>query len=201
MNLVISLMMFVGAATITPGGATALAMSAGMQFGVRGSVPLISGLVAGLSTMAAVAAFGLAELISRFPSLNTTLSVAATLYFLWLAYTIASSQPAVEQNGKRDGIPSRFSTGGFLLWLNPKAWTMTLGAAASFGEIAQTPFKLALVFGSVFALCSVISLFTWSYGGAFLARVIKTTRQWRLINFSLAAILISSIIPIWVDKF
>jgi len=200
MSLAFSLMLFVGVATITPGGATALAMSAGMHFGVRGSVPLISGLVAGLSTMAAVAAFGLGRLLLTFPRVETALTILATIYFLWLAYGIASTTPNFEKALKPEGIPSKFSSGTLLIWLNPKAWTMTLGAAASFNELAETPTALALIFGSVFAVFATASLMSWSYGGAFLAKVLKTKRQWRMVNFALALILVFSIIPIWVDK-
>ena len=84
-NTILPLALFVVVATGTPGGATTLATASGAQFGFRRSVPLMAGIVAGLASLAAVSAAGLAGLLLAAPSLQIAMKVAGSAYMIWLS--------------------------------------------------------------------------------------------------------------------
>ncbi|EPX76473.1 LysE family translocator [Salipiger mucosus] len=196
MPLFLALLVFVAVSTITPGGATALAASSGMSHGFRRSSPLLAGLVCGLASMAGLSALGLGSLFLAYPPLRLALAAIATGYFAWLAWMIATSgAPDLENRKPAIG----FGGGVALLWLNPKAWTTSLGAAATYGDVAPGPVMLALIFVPVFAALSAISLTLWCLGGSALARRLRTPGQWRVLNLMLAGFLLLSILSVWKD--
>ena len=194
-DTVLPLALFVLVSTITPGGATTLATASGAQFGFRRSVPLLAGIAVGLASLAAAAAAGLAGLLLAAPSLQTAMRVAGSAYLLWLAWKIASSGPP--NLGADMGAPTSFLGGAGLLWLNPKGWAMALGAAASFAALASGPFQLAVLLGSAFGLAAAVSLSLWCLAGLLLARLLRTERQWRVLNAALGLLLVVSIVPMW----
>lgn len=89
-------------------------------------------------------------------------------------------------------MPTSFLGGAYLLWLNPKSWAMTLGAAASFAALAGRPLQLAVLLGSAFSLAAALSLSLWC-----LARRLRTERQWWVLNAGLGLLLVASILPMW----
>lgn len=190
------LILFVLVATISPGGATTLATASGATFGWWRSFPLLAGISFGLASIAVAAALGLGSLILAVPTLQLAMKLLGSLYLFWLAVQIARrGQPgsaAVTQK------PSRFIVGVGLLWQNPKAWAMTLSAAASFASLTHSAEGLAVLLGLVFAVLSMTSLALWCMAGMVLARVLKTERQWRLLNRFLGALLVVSIMPLWL---
>lgn len=40
---------------------------------------------------------------------------------------------------------------------------------------------------------------TWCTGGVLLARLLRTDRQWRLVNTALGLLLVASVVPIWLS--
>lgn len=192
----VPLAVFVLVATLSPGGATALATASGASFGYRRSLPLIGGHAAGLAAMAAAAATGLAGLLLALPALQLAMKAAGSLYLLWLAWQIARRGPPVLAGGR--GRPSRFAAGLWILWHNPKAWAMTTGAAASFAALADGPLHLALLLGSAFGGAAALSLSLWCGAGLVLARLLRTDRQWRLLNAALGALLALTVVPLWL---
>ncbi len=196
-DAILPLVLFVVISTITPGGATTLATASGAQFGFRRSVPLMAGIAAGLASLTAASAAGLAGLLLAAPSLQTAMRVAGSAYLLWLAWKIArSGQPNMNANM---GVPTSFLGGAGLLWLNPKGWAMALGAAASFADLASGPLQLALLLGSAFGLAAAVSLSLWCMAGLLLARLLRTERQWRVLNAVLGFLLVASIVPMWLE--
>lgn len=190
------LALFVVIATASPGGATALATASGASFGYRRSLPLIGGIAAGLASMAVAAAAGLAGVLLAVPSLQLAMKAAGSLYLLWLGWQIAG-RGAPNLAGSR-ARPSSFAAGVWMLWHNPKAWAMTTGAAASFAALADGPARLGLLLGLSFGLSAALSLSLWCGAGLVLARLLRSERQWRILNAVLGALLALTVIPLWL---
>lgn len=189
------LMMFTVAATITPGGATTLATASGAQFGWRHSLPLMLGIATGLASMAAAAALGLASALRLDPLLPLAFKVAGTLYLLWLAWKVATAPaPGTDVKTAR---PMGFLAGLWMLWHNPKGWAMTGAAAVAYAHLANGPAQLAVMMASSFGVAALASLSIWCVAGRELARRISKPGHWRVLNGSLGALIVASIVPMW----
>ena len=189
------LLLFVVAATLSPGGATTLATASGASFGFRRSVPLIAGIAAGLASMAAAAAAGLGGLLLAVPALQLVMRIFGSLYLLWLAVQIATRGAPHKMAGA--ATPSSFLAGVWMLWHNPKGWAMTVGAAASFAALADGPIRLGLLLGAAFGAAAGASLSLCCGAGLLLARALRTDAQWRVLNVALGVLLAASVVPIW----
>ncbi|WP_028227515.1 LysE family translocator [Paraburkholderia ferrariae] len=195
MASILPLLLFVAVATLTPGGATTLATASGARFGFARSVPLMLGIALGLALLAAIAALGLGGLLLAAPALQTAVRALGSAYLLWLAWRIARSGPPNAGNGPAK--PVTLFNGFLLLWLNPKSWAMTVGAAASFAMLTNGSERLALLLGAAFGIAACVSLALWCLFGVLLARLIRTPRHWRILNLAMGVLLAASVIPTW----
>ncbi|NVH77137.1 LysE family translocator [Paraburkholderia sp. JPY432] len=195
MTSILPLLLFVAVATATPGGATTLATASGARFGFVRSIPLMLGIALGLALLAALAALGLGGLLLALPSLQTAVKALGSAYLLWLAWRISRSGPPNAGNGP--ARPVTLVNGFLLLWLNPKGWAMTVGAAASFALLANNPNRLAMLLGGAFGVAACASLALWCALGVLLARLFRTPRHWRLLNLAMGVLLAASVIPTW----
>lgn len=196
MDQILPLILFAAVATATPGGATTLATASGVHFGYRRSLPLMAGIAVGLGAMAAAAAIGLASLLLALPALQLVMKAIGSVYLLWLAWRIGLSGPP--RLGKDMEQPTRFITGIWLLWSNPKGWAMTSAAALSFAALAKGPSELALLLGAVFGIAAILSLSLWCVAGQLLARFLTADWQWKLTNLLLGVLLALSVFPMWL---
>ncbi|WP_260463941.1 LysE family translocator [Burkholderia sp. Bp8963] len=190
------LILFVIVATGTPGGATTLATASGAHFGFRRSLRYMTGIAAGLASMAAAAAVGLGSVLAEWPTLQFALKAFGSLYLLWLAARIVRSGPPRLDAHLRK--PQGFVSGVWMLWHNPKGWAMTLGAAASFAALAPGPLRLGALLGVAFGVAAMVSLSLWCAAGLVFARLLRTDVQWRWLNAGLGLLLVLSIAPMWL---
>ncbi|NTG47084.1 LysE family translocator [Agrobacterium rhizogenes] len=194
-NALLPLILFALISTITPGGATTLATASGAHFGFRRSIPVMAGCAIGLGSVACATASGLGGLLIALPALQTAMKALGSLYLIWLAIRIGLSGPPHLSGDMAK--PTSFIAGVWMLWYNPKGWAMTVGAAASFAALASSPATLAVLLGVTFCLVAAFSLAVWCVLGQMLGRLLKTAWQWRVLNASLACLLVISIIPMW----
>jgi threonine/homoserine/homoserine lactone efflux protein len=191
------LILFALVSTITPGGATTLATASGANFGFRRSIPVIGGFAFGLGSMAGAAAAGLGGVLLALPMLQIAMKTLGSLYLIWLAVRIGrSGQP---RGAGQMARPTGFIAGVWMLWHNPKGWAMTMGAAASFAALADSPLTLAMLLGLTFCVMAALSLALWCALGQLFARLLNAPWQWRVLNLMLACLLVLSIIPMWRD--
>jgi threonine/homoserine/homoserine lactone efflux protein len=195
-NTLFPLILFTVISTVSPGAATILATASGAQFGFRRSVPLVIGAASGLAMLAAIAAAGLAGLLMAMPSLHGGLKLAGSAYLIWLAAKIArkgAPQPATALDR-----PTNFIGGTCVMWLNPKGWAITFSAAASFATLTSNPVQLAAILSLAFGISALCGLLMWCFAGYLLARLLRSDWQWRMLNATLGALLVLSVLPMWI---
>jgi threonine/homoserine/homoserine lactone efflux protein len=192
----IPLALFAVVSTFSPGGATTLATASGANFGFRRTLPLIAGVAMGLASMGAAAAVGLDSVLLAMPALQLALKALGSIYLLWLAWQLGHRGATHTSVGV--GRPSSFVAGMWMLWHNPKAWAMTVGAAASFAALADGPARLGALLFVAFGISATVSLSLWCAAGLMLARLLRGDRQWRIVNAGLAFLLALSVATIWL---
>jgi threonine/homoserine/homoserine lactone efflux protein len=166
----------------SPGPAIAALIAIGKDRGFAGSLRFFWGLQAGLAFGAAVTAAGLASVLLAAPLAATVMTIAATLYLVWLAYTIAAAPLTGGPDQGKSPITSG-AGGGFLLGVtNPKAYLAFMSLMASYAIAPKHP----PIDSSVkWLLCIVVMVFVdsiWLWLGAVLGMVRLSPSAERTMN-------------------
>lgn len=194
-----SLLMFCVVMAFTPGPNNLMATSSGMTHGVRRTVPLILGVMAGFLALTAVAAAGVGALLLADPRAALALRLLGAGYMLWMAWKLWSSRPALELETKP---PLRAWHGAVLQIVNPKAWMMAVAAISIY--VAPTrDFGSSLVVVTVLIEAfSFVSMMTWATFGAGLRAALGAPSRVRRVNQGMAilAALTAALIFFWTPN-
>jgi len=174
----------------SPGPNTMSLAAAGAAFGARRSVPFMSGLAIGMLGVMALVASGVVALLLAVPGIAPVATVAALLYFVYLAWKIATAPPLTD--GATDRRVPSVSDGLLQSFVNPKGYAAMLALFASHTLIADklladAALKIAVAFAIIVLVNAV-----WLYVGAGLARFFRSPRANRIINISFAVLLLAS---------
>ena len=181
----------------SPGPATLSLAAAGAAFGTRRVAGYLAGIVVGMVAVMVITASGVVALLLAVPGVTPVVTVAAALYFVWLAWRIATAPPLGADKGDRQS-PSFL--GGFGLSLvNPKGYA---AMAALFSGFVLVRDRLALDAGAkigvLVAIITAVNI-AWLLAGAALTRFFHEPRTNRIINVSFAILLIASVIAaLWL---
>lgn len=188
--LLLPLFGFALASTITPGPNNMMLLASGANFGLRRTVPHMVGISGGLAFMALVLGLGLAGVLRAYPAFETALEVASVLYLLWLAWRIATATP---KEGAAGGKPLTVLQAAAFQWVNPKAWAMALGAMTLYaGDSAAGIVVVALTFLAVGLPCNSL----WAALGQEMRRVLTSPGRLRAFNWTMAGLLVLSLVPV-----
>ncbi|HLG48400.1 MAG TPA: LysE family translocator [Reyranella sp.] len=175
----------------SPGPATLSLAAAGAAFGTRQVAGYLLGIVVGMVAVMAITASGVVGLLLAVPGVAPVVTVAAALYFVWLAWRIATAPPLSADHGDRQS-PSFL--GGFgLSLINPKGYA---AMAALFSGFVLLRGRLALDAGVKIALLTAVIVFVnvlWLLSGALLTRFFRDPRSNRIINIAFAVLLLASV--------
>ena len=173
----------------TPGPNNAMLTASGMNFGLARTWPHIAGISCGITVLMLLCGFGLGTVFATWPEAQTALAVAGSLYLLYLAWRIANASAPTAAEGAK---PLRFIEAFGFQFLNPKGWVMALTAATLMPELDSIALK-AIVLGFLALVVGSPSMAVWALFGAGIARVFQKPRVRRVINWTLAALLIATI--------
>lgn len=193
-DLFAALAAFAFVSSITPGPNNLMLMASGANFGFRRSIPHMLGIGIGFVVMVVLVGLGLAQVFDRFPVAHLVLKAVSVVYLLWLAYKIATAVPATPGSGR--GRPMTFLQAAAFQWVNPKAWAMALTAVTVYspGTEVWAVVLVALIFGAI----NLPSVSTWTLLGQAMARLLQQPRHLRLFNWTMAGLLIASLIPVLI---
>ena len=174
----------------SPGPNTMSLAAAGAAFGARPSLAYMVGLAIGMLAVMVIVASGVVAMLLAVPGIAPVATIAALLYFVYLAWKIASAPPLSESGSER---PAPSLTDGLLLSLvNPKGYAAMLALFASHTLIAANLLSDATLKIAVAMAIIVFVNVIWLYIGAGLARSFRSPRASRIINVTFAILLLAS---------
>ena len=191
-DLLAALAAFCFVSSVTPGPNNMMLLASGVNFGFRRTVPHMLGIGLGFGAMVGVVGLGLAGIFTAWPPARTVLMALSAAYLVWLAWRIAHA--AAPQAGAGGGRPMTFWQAAAFQWVNPKAWTMALGAIALYAP-GQDPAAVAIV-AAVFVVVNVPTVAIWAGAGLALAGLLRNPVWLRRFNRTMAAALVASLWPV-----
>ncbi len=157
MTLLLAMVSFSLVMSITPGPVNMIILSSGISYGVKRTIPYVSGATVGFTLLLLFIGFGFSRFINAYPFFLTYLAIVGSLYIIYMGYKIAFSKPELEI--RKNDIP-KFYEGFLLQWINPKAWIACVSGASIFSSAeSYDPF---LTFTHYLFYCMLY--FTWRLG-------------------------------------
>jgi threonine/homoserine/homoserine lactone efflux protein len=172
----------------SPGPATISLTAAGSAFGVRRSLPYLSGIILGTAVVLAAVATGITAVLLAVPAMRAALIGISIVYILWLAYHVASAPPLAR--AERTAAPTL--SGGLVLGVaNPKAWVAIAAVFAS-GRLSDSASVDAVAKVGLLTGMIVVVNAAWLLAGASLSPLLSDPRKARVVNVALAAALVGA---------
>jgi threonine/homoserine/homoserine lactone efflux protein len=144
-----------------------------------------SGGTIGFTSLLLFIGFGFYNVIDLYPLLLKYLTVAGSLFIVYMGYLIASSKPelAIEKQNR-----PTFMQGLLLQWLNPKAWIACMVGVSSFSVPNDN--KVFLTFSFIYFIVCYLSLLSWSVLGEKVTILLNSPLKLRIFNQLMGGVLI-----------
>ena len=156
------------------------------------------GVAGGFVIMVILVGVGLAKLFEAFPVLRLALKIGSVAYLVYLAWHIATAN-APGADHVASAKPMTFIQASLFQWVNPKAWTMALGAVSVYVPATNPIMGLFLVAG-VFGLINLPVVSGWAAMGVQLRRFLQDPMRLRIFNVTAAILLLASLYPVLFYK-
>ncbi|WP_375567860.1 LysE family translocator [Ahrensia marina] len=184
------------ALTGSPGPNTLSLAAVGASFGRLRGIEYMVGLNLGMVVVIALVGTGMAGIVLAIPGLAPVVTVLAAVYFLYLAYRIATAPPlqkvAGEQASETKPAPKWFEGFGLSL-VNPKAYAAM--AALFSGHVLIETSALAdnlWKAGLLVATICVVNI-AWLSVGAAMTSALQNPHTSRAVNITFAVLLLLSV--------
>ncbi|MDA7425177.1 LysE family translocator [Thalassococcus lentus] len=192
LEIFLALALFAASTLFTPGPNNLMLMASGANFGIRRSVPHLLGVAFGFPIMIIPVGLGIMQLFDLWPPSYMILKALSVAYILWLAWKIANASAPKE--AKVDAKPLTFLQASAFQWVNPKAWSMALGAITLYAASRDLP--AVLIVSGTFAAIGLVSAFSWTSLGTAVRRLLANPKRLQAFNWTMAILLIASMLPV-----
>ena len=184
---------FVG--SVSPGPNNAVLWASGMRFGFGRTVPHVLGTAFGIGALAIGVAAGIGAVLEAVPVAELALKAVGSAYLLYVTFMVL----------RGGGIGRADVSHPMTVWqaiafqcVNPKAWIFAIAAVGTFLPTAPPWVVAVVLLTSILMVVVVGSSSIWAAGGAALGRVFEDERARRAVSIVLAALLVGSVVLIWV---
>jgi threonine/homoserine/homoserine lactone efflux protein len=176
--------------SVTPGPNNIMLATSGVNFGFKRTLPHFCGVYFGYLVMLGIVCFGLGEVFTRVPLLQSIMKYVGSGYLLYLAYRISQSSQISASNIAK---PLSFIEAALFQYINPKAWVIAATIPASFVQGAGvTPEDILYLVGG-HALVSFPAVILWVVAGTQLRRTLSSEKSLKMFNYLMAALLIGTV--------
>lgn len=194
-NELVALTGFAFVGSVTPGPNNTVLLASGLRFGFRRTLPHILGTALGIGALVLGVAAGIGVLFDAVPASELALKVAGSAYLLYLAFLVSGSRGIARTEVSR---PLSLLQAVAFQCVNPKAWIFAIVAVGTFLPPDVSRGRAVALLMGVSMVVIVGSSSIWAAGGAALRGVVDDERSHRLVGISLAVILVTSVVFIWL---
>jgi threonine/homoserine/homoserine lactone efflux protein len=196
--LILTSIPFLATMGFTPGPNNILVASSGVNFGFRATIPHILGITLGYPAMLLLVGLGLVKIFMTLPEVHVILKFVCMTYLLYLAWKIATAA-AISNETRKAAKPVTFWQAVAFQWVNGKGWVVALSAVATYTVVESSLLAQVLALAGIALVVTIASVTTWTMFGAMLRRYLHTEKRRKYFNYSMAALLVASIVPVFWD--
>jgi threonine/homoserine/homoserine lactone efflux protein len=170
---------------MSPGLCMTLAMSLGISIGVRRTLWMMAGELAGIALVATSAVIGVAALLLKAPTVFAVFKWLGAAYLLYMGWQTWRAEPLRPEQLAGDGrrTPSSLIAQGFVTAVsNPKAWGFFVALLPPFVDQSRplAPQLLALL--ATMLIIEFVSLQIYAHGGRALSEQLHRRGRARWLN-------------------
>jgi threonine/homoserine/homoserine lactone efflux protein len=189
------LILFAAVMSLTAGPNVILVTASAANFGFGRTIPQMVGLTLGFGVLVMAVGLGLAGVLHAEPRLHTGLRYAGGAYLLYLAWCIARADTRRDADARAK--PIGFFEAALFQLINPKGWVFAVGALAAYTTVGGDVLWETSVIAAVNAGACLGSVVIWAAFGAGIGRLLGNPRARRAFNWSMAGLLVVSLIPVF----
>ncbi|GAB3117234.1 LysE family translocator [Novispirillum itersonii] len=195
--VIASMLTFALVGSITPGPVNIIATASGARFGLRRTLPHVTGATVGYVLVVAVTGLTLAEATRLLPQVSRIMALGGALFLLWMAFRIATAPVTAADAADTQATPPRLTDGALVQILNPKAWLWAMSGVGLFvsGPDRAAGAMLALFCLLSFAMCFV-GVGSWAVLGHLIRQALAAPERQRWFNRAMGALLAASVLPL-----
>lgn len=187
MSLFIAMFSFSLVMSISPGPVNMVIVSSGANYGIRKTFSFVSGATVGFTSLLLFIGLGFDKILDLYPSLLMYLSVAGSMFIIYMGYSIVTSKPKLSI---KESKQPTFVQGFLLQWLNPKAWVACVAGVPLFSTPNEN--KLFIIFCFVYFVVCYLSLFSWAVLGNKTAMLLNNDFKLQTFNRLMGVLLIAT---------
>ncbi|MBL4891749.1 MAG: LysE family translocator [Rhizobiaceae bacterium] len=180
------------ALTGSPGPNTLSLAAVGSAFGRKRGFKYMLGLNLGMVLVIIAVGSGISGLLFAIPMVAPAVITIAAIYFLYLAYKIATAPP-LKENAETVADP-KWLEGVMISILNPKAYAAMAALFSSTVLISENLWIEGVFKAGVLLLVIIAVNISWLFLGAALTPYFRQERTSRIINVCFAILLIFSVV-------
>ena len=178
----------------TPGPNNAVASYSGFNFGIKKTIPLISGVWLGYTALVILINFVLISTFIKYPLIQEVIRILGTFFLIYLAYKIAFSETSKE--GKKIN-PVKFIDTFTFQFLNPKGVMAAITLISNF-VLEDDYLNSSLTVIVVCSLTGLTSITAWTFLGKFLRNFATNNNFIKHFNYAMSLLLIACIIGFYI---
>jgi len=192
-DLIVPVTVFGVTAIFSPGPNNVMLTASGVNFGFRRTVPHMMGINFGFALMTLAVGLGLGGVFETYPQVHMVLKYVSIAYLVYLAWKIAHAGEAAGARARAK--PLTFVQAAAFQWVNPKAWAIAVGAIATFTTVGGDLLAEVVLMAVIFLAVSFPSTGAWAFFGTVIARYLHNPKRLRAFNWTMAGLLLLSLVP------
>lgn len=174
--------------SVTPGMCMTLALTMGMTYGVRRTLWMMVGELAGVALVAVSAVAGIAAVMLRYPEAFQLFKYLGGAYLAWLGIQMWRARGRMVMRPAEEGdapVPPRraLAVQGFVTAVaNPKGWAFFIALLPPFLSDSSPLAPQLAILVAIILLLETLCLLIYASGGSTLSRLLQRGENVRLVN-------------------